>query len=81
MRTLGIGIAIGLGITGCLHASLTAEAAQKSNNSLQGDRATTMTAIALAQSKKKKVVKLKGGKPQGDRPRPLEQGLRTRCES
>jgi hypothetical protein len=66
MRTLGIGIAMALSISPWSHGSLTAEAAQKSNNTQQGDRATTMTAIALAESKKKqKVLKAKGGKPKG----------------
>ena len=66
MRTLGIGIAIALSISPWSHGSLTAEAAQKSKNTPQGDRATTMTAIALAESKKKqKALKAKGGKPKG----------------
>ena len=63
MRTLGIGIAIALSISPWSHGSLTAEAAQKSNNTPQGDRATTMTAIALAESKKKQ--KAKGGRSKG----------------
>ena len=61
MRTLGIGIAIALSISPWSHGSLTAEAAQKSKNTPQGDRATTMTAIALAE----KALKAKGGKPKG----------------
>ena len=66
MRTLGIGIAIALSISPWSHGSPVAEAAQKSKNAPQGDRATTMTAIALAESKKKqKALKAKGGRPKG----------------
>ena len=63
MRTLGIGIAIALSISPWSHGSPVAEAAQKSKNAPQGDRATTMTAIALAESKKKQ--KAKGGRSKG----------------